>query len=468
MSDAINVHRLRLAAPGRAAAGLAARVEDALRTASRPPALVHAFLLVRHMRVTVPRNGSAQTIALQLEREWSRLLADARPIDEADEQAHVVWAAHEGAARQALLTQWLRDEPTPAWFWQRLAPQARADDPLPMRIAELLCTPWHDSADVAAGPPRWWRQAMPLIDLHGHIDAVMAQLPVALRLRVTVAWQAPRGALSRRAVAAEGEQDERCHPGAPQAAAGADPRLPGPADAAPGPATHALQPGTLARAQVPGGPSHAAAPPPVDGQRIDAAPSTDPLHSLAAHTGPSRQDTVAPRAPERLPITATATSPDHGQSTAWAGLWYLLPLLQRQGFAHEAAGSHAPAAQHHAAAFTLLLQALGARHGFDATVQAWLDALVVQHLGGLDAPALEPLRADARQWLRTARGACLRDTRLPLRRVLRRPGQVLLGPHRWDIVLPLRAMDVRIRRAGYDIDPGYLPWLDVVVRFHYE
>ena len=62
----------------------------------------------------------------------------------------------------------------------------------------------------------------------------------------------------------------------------------------------------------------------------------------------------------------------------------------------------------------------------------------------------------------------MQHARLPLRRVLHRRGEIWRTPHRIDILLPLARADVRIRRAGLDIDPGYLPWLDTVLHFHYR
>jgi hypothetical protein len=32
----------------------------------------------------------------------------------------------------------------------------------------------------------------------------------------------------------------------------------------------------------------------------------------------------------------------------------------------------------------------------------------------------------------------------------------------------LSAADLRIRRAGLDIDPGWIPWFARVVTFHYQ
>jgi hypothetical protein len=35
------------------------------------------------------------------------------------------------------------------------------------------------------------------------------------------------------------------------------------------------------------------------------------------------------------------------------------------------------------------------------------------------------------------------------------------------VFFDLAAADVRVRRSGLDIDPGWVPWLGRVVRFHY-
>lgn len=54
---------------------------------------------------------------------------------------------------------------------------------------------------------------------------------------------------------------------------------------------------------------------------------------------------------------------------------------------------------------------------------------------------------------------------LPL---LRRDAHVVASPGWIDVVLDLEQTDIDIRRAGLDLDPGWLPWLGVVVRFVYE
>ena len=45
-----------------------------------------------------------------------------------------------------------------------------------------------------------------------------------------------------------------------------------------------------------------------------------------------------------------------------------------------------------------------------------------------------------------------------------RPGS---RPERIDVEFPPAALDLRIRRAGFDINPGFVPWLGRIVHFHY-
>ena len=47
------------------------------------------------------------------------------------------------------------------------------------------------------------------------------------------------------------------------------------------------------------------------------------------------------------------------------------------------------------------------------------------------------------------------------------PGRVTGSPGWLEVRLPLSAVDLTIRRAGLDIDPGWLPWLGAVVRYVY-
>ena len=67
----------------------------------------------------------------------------------------------------------------------------------------------------------------------------------------------------------------------------------------------------------------------------------------------------------------------------------------------------------------------------------------------------------ARRWLRRVAGIG------PATLVVR-PARLALTPTHADVHAGLRAADARIRRAGLDIDPGWVPWLGRVVAFHYD
>jgi hypothetical protein len=48
-----------------------------------------------------------------------------------------------------------------------------------------------------------------------------------------------------------------------------------------------------------------------------------------------------------------------------------------------------------------------------------------------------------------------------------RRGRLEVGPEQLDIVLPSSSLDVRVRHAGIDRDPGWLAWLRLSARFRY-
>ena len=54
------------------------------------------------------------------------------------------------------------------------------------------------------------------------------------------------------------------------------------------------------------------------------------------------------------------------------------------------------------------------------------------------------------------------------RDVVRRKGRVAVSATHVDVTFDARDLDVRIRLAGLDIDPGWLPWIGRVVSFHYD
>jgi hypothetical protein len=71
-------------------------------------------------------------------------------------------------------------------------------------------------------------------------------------------------------------------------------------------------------------------------------------------------------------------------------------------------------------------------------------------------------------WLTRVRRTVHRAAGMGLRALVARAGQVAATRTHIDVVLQLRDLDIRVRRAGLDIDPGWVPWLGRVVSFRYE
>jgi hypothetical protein len=49
-----------------------------------------------------------------------------------------------------------------------------------------------------------------------------------------------------------------------------------------------------------------------------------------------------------------------------------------------------------------------------------------------------------------------------------RPGRLEAEATEAHLYLPMRTVDLSLRRAGWDLDPGFVPLLGRVIRFHYE
>jgi hypothetical protein len=55
-----------------------------------------------------------------------------------------------------------------------------------------------------------------------------------------------------------------------------------------------------------------------------------------------------------------------------------------------------------------------------------------------------------------------------LAHLLLRAGRLRATRTHADLHLPARAVSVALRVAGWDIDPGWVPYLGRVIRFHYD
>jgi hypothetical protein len=60
-----------------------------------------------------------------------------------------------------------------------------------------------------------------------------------------------------------------------------------------------------------------------------------------------------------------------------------------------------------------------------------------------------------------------RYAKMGLASLIRRPAYVATTGTHIDVSIPFNLLDIRVRMAGLDIDPGWVPWLGRVIQFHY-
>ncbi|QEU96629.1 hypothetical protein CP970_41875 [Streptomyces kanamyceticus] len=164
-----------------------------------------------------------------------------------------------------------------------------------------------------------------------------------------------------------------------------------------------------------------------------------------------------------------------GLPTRWAGLLFLLSLAPAVGLPH-AVLADADLARHplpwvlRAVAVSLLPladddPALAAFSGLDP-----VKPLPWPHV---DHPTAEETRAVLRlgeRWSRAAAqalGQPEREKAAVVRGLAARRGTVFLSPGWIEVVLALDEVDVGVRVAGLDLDPGWIPWLGRVICFRY-
>jgi hypothetical protein len=169
-----------------------------------------------------------------------------------------------------------------------------------------------------------------------------------------------------------------------------------------------------------------------------------------------------------------------GLPTDAAGMFFLLNAMRRIGMSQALTGELAWAAPDFTAR---VLQRLAAAAGAaqDDPVLLWLNSLVsnttTEELIPCDAscwPANLRLSRNAatlddlvRAWALGVRRWCWRTGKISVRDIVIRAGVFSVNRTDLDVSLPLHKADIRVRKVGLDLDPGWLPWFGRVVRFHY-
>lgn len=186
--------------------------------------------------------------------------------------------------------------------------------------------------------------------------------------------------------------------------------------------------------------------------------------SAAAQPQP-RSQAVAPPAGNESPVPPADALPpaiDHraaprrmDAATAAGGLLFLVPLLTRLGVA-DAIGEDALAGDLPQRIFATLLRRLPIADDDPL----WL-------LCALPLAANSEAEREVARWLGRCRRLLRRDVGIGLYSLVCRPARIAITATHVDVWQAIDAVDLRLRRAGLDIDPGWVPWLGRVLRFHY-
>jgi hypothetical protein len=188
--------------------------------------------------------------------------------------------------------------------------------------------------------------------------------------------------------------------------------------------------------------------------------------------GQREQDPVT--APARTPPGEIAGEDQTAHDTAYAGLLFLLGTASAAGVPEGLLEEPAFAAR----TLPWVLHQVAVRLGVPpadaaAATFAGLDpGTCLPWIG--DQPANEPERAAldvvAGLWSQAtavALGLGEEGKTDAVDRVIRRSGAIDWAPGWTEVRMPLDEVDLDVRRAGLDLDPGWVPWLGTVVRYVY-
>ena len=495
MSAALQVHNLRLRARRHEQLWpLRCLLENALAGMSLPALPPAAVVVVRrfHCGRLDPVRDHPLVLAARFEQALRACLAAGASCVDAQEveQAAVVWFSDPLQPYLRLLELWLQGRVPRAWYWRSLlgTPLPRFDTAGVSGVFEQV---WALPSGPRAGGvllqsvlshpgrARLWPRISPavarrLLPAPGLSRAVASQ-PGAVPPDLPSSW---RQALDE-AAAVWGGADERLHWLAWQALCCHYPAL-------------CQQPQVMAR--IPRWLAHWRGrehPQATAAERPSVTVDIAARQRAGIAPGPTNSPIVSPSVPSPAPGRGDeAVSAERGPAGVAAclspcsGLALLVPLLQRLGMADLLAADESLIMQQ----FPLrLLRAVGRRFGLDAEDPV---ASLFRPLRALPAVAPAPA-AMVPRWRRQSRhmslmslqGASIavlmtqaqlamarylrRHCRMSLRQLVCRPGRVTLTHTHWDVLFTLEQSDIRLRRLALDCDPGWVPWLGRVVRFHY-
>ncbi|MBT9464998.1 hypothetical protein [Hydrogenophaga sp.] len=430
------VQHLHLRAPSAQAAVRAVhRLEDALRCASLPDA-GERVLLVRRLHLgRLPEGLSSQSLSLLIEQRVAAV--GGAWVHGGEERAafsDTVFFEGRWQAASIALDRRARGLPLSAWYWRAALPDVPLQDDPQVLVPGL----WRCLEREAAAPASHSALVADAV-ARGHGDWLVRYLSHTLASAQTAAHAQEIADDPWDGVDAEEGVVHYRHPH------GVDVPRAWPA------ALHAHLRAAGWRTHRTGTP-----PPPSVGRSVSQGAPTSPM-GLAE--GRAR---VAPAAPDAVATgtradVAAQEDADPGSATLVGGLLFLLPVLSGLGFGGWQA-------QHADQPLCSPILRLALQHlRVPETDAAW--ALVDSLPSGAGLWTHGDLAAG---WLDACRRHLYRAERLSLARLCRRPARLQWSATHLGVQLDLRHADIRVRRQGLDLDPGWLPWLGRVVTFRYQ
>jgi hypothetical protein len=448
-------------------------IEDGLRTASLPDADGGRLWIVRKLSLGRIRAGDLpSSIALRIEARFRESGAFAVHAESPQAGAgEAVYFDDDVEPYVALALRIAQGRPPTAWFWplaaRGWAPAMSRDDSMRVLLAGALA--------CSAGPAAALALIRALVR-YSVLDSLASALGFqdGLSLLRSFGWTVPQPSLPAAATASPlsppRPADVPSHilerMAAPWFTAW------GPADARSlwlACALYAVERPALAA--QPSLPAKAAAwIASVVGQTLSSSslssPDTQPSHPLEpslvgqAFSLPSPA-AVEFSAPEVQPAGAAgppSSRPPARVFTSRAGLFFLIPAMHRLGMQRwlEENPALAPWSVPY-----LVLRAMAQR------LDTLPDDPVLAALGDLPEDPPPAVLDAVGDWIRRLRRFARLTAHLGLHSIVCRPGRVVFTETHIEVLFRLDRADIRIRRAGLDIDPGWAPWLARVIHFHY-
>jgi hypothetical protein len=168
---------------------------------------------------------------------------------------------------------------------------------------------------------------------------------------------------------------------------------------------------------------------------------------------------IPPKTVQAKNANASSPGPSHRHRfTQRAGLFYLVPVMHRLGMPEwlEANPEPAPWDVPHR-----ILCAIAER------LDTRPDDPVLDALGDQSEHPPADFEHAIIQWVSRIRRFCRRTVGMGLHSTICRRGRLTLTETHIDVLFDLDRLDIRIRRMGLDLDPGWVPWFGRVINFHY-